>query len=82
MIDPDGISRPILALPKYDFNWQLYYDFTTPIPFKAGTQLRATAVYDNSPANKNNPNPGVPVTWGPQVTDEMMFASVTYSLRK
>jgi hypothetical protein len=80
LIDPRGDRRPLLVIPKYDFNWQLYYDFEVPVPFEPGSRLEATAVFDNSRENKNNPDPSVPVTWGPESVDEMMFASVTYSV--
>jgi mono/diheme cytochrome c family protein len=80
MIDADGTRRTVLSLPKYDFSWQMYYDFATPIPFKPGARLEATAIFDNSPGNKDNPNPNVAVKWGEQATDEMMFAAITYSV--
>ena len=25
---PDGTKKPLLSVPKYDFNWQTYYMFT------------------------------------------------------
>jgi hypothetical protein len=81
LIAPDGQRRTVLAVPRFDFNWQLHYVFANPIAVKAGTELQATAVYDNSRANINNPDPNATVTWGNQTTDEMMFASVTYSLK-
>jgi hypothetical protein len=37
----------------------------------AGTRLRCSAVYDNSAANPNNPDPSATVRAGPQSTDEM-----------
>ncbi len=80
LVSPKGERRPLLLIPRYDFNWQMYYDFVEPVPFTAGARLEALAVYDNSPQNKANPDPKVAVHWGDQTTDEMMFASVTYSL--
>jgi hypothetical protein len=39
---------------------------------KAGTELQAAAVYDNSRNNRHNPDPDAAVTWGDQTYDEMM----------
>lgn len=79
LVGPRGERRPLLLIPRYDFNWQMYYDFAEPVPFSPGTRLEALAAFDNSPQNKANPNPAATVRWGEQTSDEMMFASVTYS---
>jgi hypothetical protein len=80
LIDPDGTRRTILSVPRFDFHWQLNYVFRNPVAVKRGTQLVATNVFDNSAKNPVNPNPNVAVRWGEQSTDEMMFASVVYSV--
>jgi hypothetical protein len=68
-----GTRRTLLDVPAYDFNWQLGYDFTTPVDAQPGDELVLTAVYDNSRDNKHNPNPGATVTWGDQSFEEMMI---------
>ena len=68
----------LLALPKYDFNWQRDYDPVQPILVKAGTKLIATWVYDNSDHNPANPDAKRNVTWGEQTPDEMMYFRVNY----
>ena len=75
---PDGKDTMLIALPKYDFNWQRDYDPVQPILVKAGTKLIATWVYDNSTHNKANPDPKRNVTWGEQTPDEMMYFRVNY----
>ncbi len=75
---PDGKETMLLSLPKYDFNWQRDYDPVEPIFVKAGTKLIATWVYDNSAANKANPDPKIDVTWGEQSFQEMMYFRVNY----
>jgi peroxiredoxin len=75
---PDGKEKMLLALPKYDFNWQRDYDPVEPILVKAGTKLIATWVYDNSAHNKANPDPTKNVTWGEQTHQEMMYFRVNY----
>jgi hypothetical protein len=80
LIDPEGRKQPILAVPSFDFNWQLVYRFTEPIPVRAGSRLHAVGVFDNSANNKNNPDPNAEVKWGNMTGDEMLFASIVYSL--
>jgi hypothetical protein len=75
---PDGKETMLLALPKYDFNWQRDYDPVKPILVKAGTTLIATWVYDNSVHNPANPDPKRDVTWGEQTPDEMMYFRINY----
>ena len=77
---PDGRSEVILAVPKYDFNWQTDYVFAEPLKLPKGTKIRAVAHYDNSAANTSNPDPKVNVKWGDQTWEEMMFTSFVYSL--
>jgi hypothetical protein len=78
MVYPDGRSEIVLAVPKYDFNWQTYYEFTTPLRVPKGARLEATARYDNSPANKSNPDPRKVVHWGEQTWEEMQYTGITY----
>ena len=68
----------LLNIPRYDFNWQLRYDLKTPRIIRAGEQIRITANYDNSAANRANPDPTRTVKWGEQTTDEMMIGYLEY----
>jgi hypothetical protein len=77
---PDGKSAIILAVPKYDFNWQTDYVFKEPLKIPAGTKIHATAWYDNSTANKSNPDPTKDVWWGDQTWEEMMFTALIFSI--
>jgi hypothetical protein len=77
---PDGRTEVILSVPKYDFNWQTDYVFAEPLKLPKGTKIRAVAHYDNSSANKANPDPKVDVKWGDQTWEEMMFTSFVYSI--
>jgi hypothetical protein len=70
----------VTAAPKYDFNWQTYYVFAKPLAVTKGTRLEATAHYDNSTANKWNPDPKAAVRWGPQTWEEMQYSGITYSV--
>jgi mono/diheme cytochrome c family protein len=76
---PGGEKKSILAVPRYDFNWQTYYMFTAPLRVPKGSRIISTAWYDNSAANKSNPNPKVDVFWGDQTWQEMQYTGVLLS---
>ena len=77
---PDGRSELILNVPKYDFNWQTDYIYQTPLQLPKGTKLKTSAWYDNSTANKSNPDPTKDVYWGDQTWEEMQFTAFTFSI--
>jgi hypothetical protein len=81
VIHPDGRREPLLSVPNYDFEWQHEYQFKEPLALSAGTVIRASAWYDNSPSNKSNPDATKDVWWGDQTWEEMMFTSFTYHVR-
>jgi hypothetical protein len=78
VIYPDGRREPLLSVPNYDFEWQHEYQFSEPKRLPAGTKVHATAWYDNSKANKSNPDPSKDVWWGDQTWEEMMFTAFTF----
>jgi AhpC/TSA family len=75
---PDGTTGPLLSVPQYNFNWQLFYDLETPLEVPRGTKLLATAWYDNSDGNPANPDPTATVHFGEQTFDEMMIGYVNW----
>jgi mono/diheme cytochrome c family protein len=75
---PDGTSKELLKVSRYDFNWQTGYDFVEPVQLPAGSRIDVVAHWDNSENNPHNPDPTVDVTWGPQSTDEMLIGFVDY----
>jgi peroxiredoxin len=70
---PDGTREVLLDLPRYDFNWQLWYMLKQPKLVPRGSRMVCTAYFDNSSENLANPDPSREVTWGEQTWDEMMF---------
>ncbi len=78
LITADGKSETLLDIPRYDFNWQLRYELKEPRTLPRGSQVKVTAVYDNSPGNKANPDPTKTVKWGQQTVDEMMIGYIEY----
>ena len=77
---PDGRTEPVLSVPNYDFNWQTYYQFEEPLRIPKGARLEASAWYDNSAANKSNPDPSSPSRWGEQTWEEMHYTGITYTV--
>jgi len=79
-IYPDGRSEVLLSVPKYNFNWQVYYYPLKPLAAPKGTRIEAVAHYDNSVKNPRNPDPGREVRFGEQTWDEMMNAFFDFTL--
>jgi hypothetical protein len=75
---PDGTSRVILSVPRYDFNWQLLYRVKEPLLLPKGSRLDCVAHFDNSTGNRYNPDPSKEVRWGPQTWEEMMIGWFDY----
>jgi len=71
-VDPDGNEIPLLKITNWDFDWQNRYTYRSLVPLPEGSTIYAELIYDNSRANKNNPNrPPKRVRWGRETTDEM-----------
>jgi hypothetical protein len=73
IIYPDGREELVLNVPKYDFNWQTRYQLAEPKFMPKGSTLKVIAHYDNSPANRYNPDPTQTVRWGDQTWEEMLI---------
>jgi hypothetical protein len=80
LVYPSGETETILRVPHYDFGWQLWYQPVSDIVLPKGTQIAATAHFDNSLNNPHNPDSTKAVTWGDQSWEEMMigFFEVTF----
>jgi hypothetical protein len=76
---PDGTRSQVLSVPRYDFNWQTYYMFKEPLRVPKGARLVSSAWYDNSSANRSNPDPKSDVTWGDQTWEEMQYTGLLFS---
>ncbi len=80
LIYPDGTSKVLLRVPRYNFNWQLEYWVKEPIAAPRGSRLECIAHHDNSANNKYNPDPTQEVRWGQQTWEEMMIGWFNYTL--
>jgi len=74
---PDGRSETLLSVPKYNFNWQTWYELETKVVLPKGTRIDCTAHFDNSANNRYNPDPTKEVRWGDQTWEEMMIGWIT-----
>jgi mono/diheme cytochrome c family protein len=73
---PDGSRQIISYVGNFNFNWMtnyIYDDDAAPLLPK-GTVIHVTAWYDNTKANKNNPDPEQWVGYGDRTVDEMAHA--------
>ena len=75
MTYPDGRSEVILAIPRF-------YAFAKPLRVPKGSVLKSVAHYDNSRANKANPDPTQGVYQGDQTWEEMQYTGILYSVDK
>ena len=80
VVYPDGREETILDVPNYDFNWQVQYELEKPLTVPAGSKIINVAIYDNSPKNKWNPAPHLPVYWSEQSWDEMYQPTTQFSV--
>jgi hypothetical protein len=76
---PDESREVLLSVPEYSFDWQTTYELREPRVFPAGTLLVCDGVFDNSRMNEHNPNPDVPVKFGPRSKDEMLLGYAIYT---
>jgi hypothetical protein len=70
---PTGETEVLLRVPKYNFNWQLWYAWAGEKVLPKGTRIECTALFDNSANNPDNPDPKAEVKWGDQSWEEMMI---------
>jgi len=79
---PNGTTQVLSYVDHFNFNWMnnyIYAEDAAPVLPK-GTIIHVTAWHDNTPGNKNNPDPDQWVGWGDRTVDEMAHAwvNVTY----
>ena len=76
------LNAQMLNCARFFFNWHLNYvyrDDTAPL-LPAGTVLHTLQWYDNTAANKFNPDPDAQITYGQRTIDEMAGAWLSYYL--
>ena len=79
---PDGTNRVLSRVSDFNFNWHnnyVYADTAAPLLPK-GTVVAVKSWWDNTSANRANPDANQWVGWGDRTVDEMGHAwvNVTY----
>ena len=79
---PDGTTELLSQVSTFNFNWHINYVYADEVAplFPKGTVLRVSSWYDNTTANRNNPDPNQWVGYGDRTVDEMGHAwvNITY----
>ena len=69
---PDGTTKTLIHISRWDLSWQAVYRYAQPVTLPKGTTISMHFTYDNSSANVRNPNhPPQRVLGGNRATDEM-----------
>ncbi len=68
---PDGQVELLTDVAHFVWTWQITYPYKNPPAFPKNTVLHMTAYHDNSPGNKENPDPTAFIGWGDRTVDEM-----------
>jgi hypothetical protein len=68
---PSGQVETLTDVNRFVWTWQITYPYKNQPAFPKGTVLHSIAYHDNSPANKENPDPTAFVGWGDRTVDEM-----------
>ena len=70
VVTPDKEMKTVLK-GAWNFDWQMGYQYAESIALPKGSKLQLVTHFDNSPANRFNPDAAKQVVWGPQNWDEM-----------
>jgi hypothetical protein len=70
LVLPDKAPQTVLK-GDWNFDWQMGYQYAEPLVMPKGAKLQFITHFDNSPANRANPDATKRVVWGPQNWDEM-----------
>ncbi len=66
-------SGPLIKIDRWEFNWQNFYEFESPVFVPSSSIIKVKAVYDNTINNEKNPNnPPRDVSEGWYTSQEML----------
>ncbi len=69
---PGGVIEQLILIKDWDFHWQDVYTYAHPVALPKGTRIEMQYTYDNTEANRRNPNrPPKRVTFGQTSGSEM-----------
>jgi len=73
-ITPSNDTIPFVRINHWDFEWQDFYWFEYMKKVPAGSEIHATAIYNNTAGNIHNPfDPPQAISAGLNTTDEMFL---------
>jgi hypothetical protein len=85
-LDLHGRWITLLHIPRWSFHWQDFYTLQKPIRAPAGSMVRVTCRFDNSPAKQpvidGKALPPRYVVWGEGTTDEMCLGVLQTSVTR
>jgi mono/diheme cytochrome c family protein len=77
----DESIQPLIHIDDWDFHWQGFYFYRTPVALPTGSWIELMAAWDNSEVNPRNPSkPPRDVSWGERTIDEMGHAAILYTV--
>jgi len=81
-VHPKGDTIPLIRINDWNFRWQYFYTFPQVVHLPKGTQIKVSAVYDNTLNNMDNPfNPPQFITGkngSMKTSDEMLQLIIMY----
>ncbi len=75
-VSPLGDTTVLFDIPDWDFHWQGLHQFQKPIMIPANSTLYASATYDNTANNPDNPNSPPQTVYAGEATADEMFVIV------
>lgn len=79
---PDGSTRWLIRINRWDFKWQDVYRLSTPLTLPKGTTVSMRWSYDNSATSHRHPSQGpTRVVAGNRSSDEMAHLQIQMRLR-
>ena len=76
---PDGEREVLLWVPDYDLTGNSCMSTKSQSSFLKAQKMHMSWWFDNSEANRFNPDPSQDVVYGPETTDEMANARIYYA---
>jgi hypothetical protein len=67
LVRPDGTRQVLLRVPKFQYTWVFTYVLAEPVAAPKGSRLETLAHFDNSAANRHNPDPSARVRFGVEI---------------
>jgi hypothetical protein len=67
LVYPDGTSRVLLFVPRFNHGWVFTYALKEPIAAPKGSRIETIAHWDNSAHNKFNPDPAARIRFGLEI---------------